>query len=138
MKDMYTVGRKSVYTKWLITAAFAIAVVCLSSLAGASNVNAQTVDTKPTSNNTTNTCGQTAESQIGPSTNVFYGGGYYRGFDGTIGFGYTNGITIVDRAKNALVTMITGQIAPTVAVDDVGEIQPDVQSPCIGTAPAKQ
>jgi lipopolysaccharide export LptBFGC system permease protein LptF len=115
MRNQYPEGRKPVQ-KWVITLAFAIAVVCLS---GTTNANAQSA--KPTSNNTTNTCEQQTVADS-PSTMGFRYGDFF-GFDG--GYASLNSISptytivgIVGKTFDTFMVQITGKTAPTVAVND--------------------
>jgi hypothetical protein len=114
MRNQYPEGRKPVQ-KWVITLAFAIAVVCLS---GTTNVNAQSA--KGTNNSTTTTCEQTGAELPSASTSGFRYGGDFFGFDG--GYATLNSIsptmTIVGKTFDAFMVQLTGKTAPTLAVND--------------------
>jgi hypothetical protein len=121
-------GRKSVYTKVLTTSAFAIAVLCFSSMIGA----AQTKNNIPCNQPTISESNETAEPPIDPATMGYIFGGGYRGY--IDGFASLNGIssfTIVGKAFDSLMTQIVGKSEPTVAANHPDQSQSNVGNPCI-------
>lgn len=135
MYDMCPLGRKSIYTNWLITGAFAVAVACFASVTGAAQT--QTKDNKPCSQPTISESNEVAELPSGPSTMGLMGGGKYFGYiDGFANLSGVSSYTIVSKAYDSLMTQIVGKSAPTtVAVNDLDQTQANVENPCI--APRK-
>lgn len=64
--------------QWLITAAFAVSIVCISSLSGSNSTsaNAQIPNTTSTCGSTSPTSAPAEEEPIGPSVMGFFGGGF--------------------------------------------------------------
>jgi hypothetical protein len=111
MKSEYPKGEKCAYRtsnlrRWLLAATFAVAGVCLSSLAGATNANAQTANTKPACSSTSTSEPKEAEL-LGPSLMGFFGGGNY----GYLGF------DMVMALSNVMATKVVSSSESTVAND---------------------
>jgi hypothetical protein len=135
MKSEYLKEEKCTYTpsnlrRWLLAATFAVAGVCLSSLTGATNANAQTASTTPACNTTSTSEPKEAEP-LAPTLMGFFGGGNY----GYLGF------DMVTTLSNIMVTKVVSGSEGTVANDPnqtekVANVRSsDVKgSPCVAVA----
>jgi hypothetical protein len=132
MNRICLVGAKPAFSKWFMTAVFAIATVCLSSLTGATNVNAQT-PSKPCGNPTTPTQNVVTKPSLDPSVMSIYDGGKYFGYRDIIGS--VSLTTIVIAPFQALMMQIVGNITPTVVeTNAINQIEFNAESPCTSTS----
>jgi hypothetical protein len=123
-------GRKSVFNKFIITAVFSMAFMCLAAITGSAQTQNKITCDQPTE----------APSDTTPTTMGYFDfKGGYKSFDG--GFETYSGVssyTVVGGLWESLVTQIFASRVPTVAVNKLDQSQASVGAPCVATAPAKQ